>query len=72
MNSPKKINYNLENNNNNSLNLNTYSKEYLNELKNIYEKEKSELHYKNSTLQNNINRLKSSFAEQVKFKNLKN
>lgn len=42
-----------------------YTREYVNELKNIFEKEKQELIFKNSSLQNNLDRLKNSFGEQV-------
>jgi hypothetical protein len=47
-------------------NFNTFSREYMTELKNIFEKEKNELIYKNNTLQTNLDRLKINFTEQVK------
>jgi len=43
----------------------TYSNEYMTELKNIYEKEKQELLFKNQTLQSHIDRLKNTFTEEV-------
>lgn len=46
-------------------NFNTFSREYMTELKNIFEKEKNELIYKNNTLQTNLDRLKINFTEQV-------
>ena len=42
-----------------------YSKEYINELKKIFKKEKDELIYKNKALENSINRLKIEFNEQI-------
>lgn len=42
-----------------------YSKDYLKEIQSIFQKEKSELEYKNSTLQTNLDRLKLSFADQM-------
>jgi hypothetical protein len=36
-------------------------------IKGIYEKEKTELLFKNSTLQNNLDRLKLNLSEQVHF-----
>lgn len=42
-----------------------YTKEYVNELKNIFQKEKDELIFKNSSLQNNLDRLKISFTDQI-------
>ena len=42
-----------------------YSKEYINELNNLHEKEKDELLNKISTLQNTINRIKSSLNDEI-------
>jgi hypothetical protein len=42
-----------------------YTREYVNELKSIFEKEKQELIFKNSSLQNNLDRLKHSFSDQL-------
>ena len=42
-----------------------YSKDYVNELKNIFRKEKEQLEFKNKTLQNNLDSLKFKFAEQM-------
>lgn len=42
-----------------------YTREYVNELKNIFEKEKQELIFKISSLQNNLDRLKHSFSDQL-------
>jgi hypothetical protein len=42
-----------------------YSKDYVNELNKIHDKEKEELKYKISTLENTINRYKSSLNEQI-------
>ena len=44
---------------------NQYTKEYVNEIKNVFKKEKDELEFKNKTLQNNLDRLKISFTEQM-------
>jgi hypothetical protein len=44
---------------------NSYTKDYVNEIKNIFQKEKEELIFKNKNLQNYIDRLKISFNEQV-------
>jgi N-terminal acetyltransferase B complex non-catalytic subunit len=44
---------------------NQYTKEYLNEIKSVFMKEKNELEFKNKTLQNNLDRLKLSFTEQM-------
>jgi hypothetical protein len=67
---PKVIDYNSEPESNlpKSVYYNStkvYTREYVNELKNIFEKEKQELIFKNSSLQNNLDRLKNSFGEQV-------
>lgn len=42
-----------------------YSREFVNELKNIHSKEKSELQYKIVALQNNLDRLKMTFQNEV-------
>ena len=42
-----------------------YSKEYVNELRNVFRKEKEELEFKNKTLQNNLDSLKFKFTEQM-------
>ena len=42
-----------------------YSKDYVNELKIMHDKEKEQLIYKITTLENNINRIKSSLNEQI-------
>jgi 16S rRNA G1207 methylase RsmC len=42
-----------------------YTREYVNELKSIHEKEKDELLYKYNSLMNNLNRLKTSFSDQI-------
>lgn len=44
---------------------NQYSREYVNELKSIFEKERNSLVFKNSNLQNTLDRLKNSFSEQI-------
>lgn len=44
---------------------NNYSRDYLNEIKNVFRKEKNELEFKNKTLQNNLDKLKLSFTEQM-------
>lgn len=44
---------------------NQYTKDYVNEIKNVFLKEKNELEFKNKTLQNNLDRLKLSFTEQM-------
>ena len=42
-----------------------YSKDYVNELKIMHKKEKEDLIYRITTLENKINRIKSSFNEQI-------
>jgi hypothetical protein len=42
-----------------------FSREYVNELKSIHEKEKQELLFKNNSLQQNLDRLKLSFTDQI-------
>ena len=42
-----------------------YSKDYINEIKKIFKKEKDELEYKNKILESSINRLKIEFNERV-------
>ena len=42
-----------------------YSKEYINELNNLHEKEKEELFNKIATLQNTLNRIKSSLNDEI-------
>ena len=42
-----------------------YTKDYVNELKIMHEKEKEELLYKINTLENSINRIKSSLNEEI-------
>jgi hypothetical protein len=44
---------------------NSYSKDYVNEIKAVFQKDKEELLFKNQNLQNHIDRLKISFNEQV-------
>ena len=44
-----------------------YSKEYINEIKKIFKKEKDELEYKNKILESSINRLKIEFNERVTY-----
>ena len=44
----------------------TYTKEYILELQNIHQKEKNELLFKISSLENAIERIKNSFNEQIK------
>ena len=66
------------NNNNTQRNLNSvfnkklliadnYSKDYINEIKKIFKKEKDELEYKNKALEMSINRLKIEFNEQIAY-----
>lgn len=45
---------------------NTYSKEYLNEIKEVFRKEKNALEFKNKNLENTMERLKTSFTEQIR------
>lgn len=42
-----------------------FSKQYVNELKSMHDKEKEELMHKNQALSNNLERLKSSFNDQI-------
>ena len=44
----------------------TYTKEYILELQNIHQKEKNELLFKISSLENTLDRIKNSFNEQIK------
>ena len=44
-----------------------YSKEYINEIKKIFKKEKEQLEYKNKVLEMSINRLKIEFNEQISY-----
>ena len=44
----------------------TYTKEYILELQNIHQKEKNELLFKISSLENALDRIKSSFNDQIK------
>lgn len=44
---------------------NTYSREYVNELRSIFLREKNELIFKNNTMQNTLDKLKNSFSEQI-------
>ena len=44
---------------------NNYSKEYVNEIKNIFKKEKDNLEYKNKALETSINKLKMEFNHQI-------
>ena len=48
----------------------TYSKEYIIELQNIHQKEKNELLFKISSLESTLDRIKSSFNEQIKIMQL--
>lgn len=65
--------YNISNLNSNSvfnkklLLADNYSKEYINEIKKIFKKEKDELEYKNKILESSINRLKIEFNERVAY-----
>ena len=43
----------------------TYTKDYVTELKNIHQKEKNELLFKISSLENTLERLKGSFGEHI-------
>jgi len=43
----------------------SYSREYVNELRSIFLREKNELLFKNSTMQNTLDKLKNNFAEQI-------
>ena len=43
----------------------TYSREYVNELRSIFLREKNELIFKNNTMQNTLDKLKNSFSEQI-------
>ena len=47
------------------LNADNYSKEYINEIKKIFKKEKEQLEYKNKVLENSITKLKIEFNEHV-------
>ena len=47
------------------LNADNYSKEYINEIKKIFKKEKEELEYKNKVLENSMAKLKIEFNEHV-------
>ena len=49
------------------LNADNYSKEYINEIKKIFKKEKEELEYKNKILENSITKLKIEFNEHVAY-----
>lgn len=51
-----KINTNIQNN---------YSRDYVNELKSLFMKEKNELLFKNNLIQNTLDKLKNSFSEQI-------
>ena len=42
-----------------------YSKDYVEELKSLFNKEKSELEYKVNLLQGNIDNIKGTFQEQI-------
>ena len=42
-----------------------YSKQYVNELKSMFDKEKEELLHKNQALSNNLERLKNTFNDQI-------
>ena len=44
---------------------NNYSKEYVNEIKKIFKKEKDNLEYKNKALETSINKLKMEFNNQI-------
>jgi hypothetical protein len=44
---------------------NQYSRDYVTELKSIFIKEKNDLIFKNTTLQNTLDKLKNSFTEQI-------
>ena len=43
----------------------SYSKEYVNELRSIFLKEKNELIFKNNSMQNTLDKVKNSFSEQI-------
>ena len=49
------------------LNADNYSKEYINEIKKIFKKEKEELEYKNKILENSITKLKIEFNDHVAY-----
>lgn len=51
-----KMNTNIQNN---------YSRDYVNELKSLFLKEKNELLFKNNLIQNTLDKLKNSFSEQI-------
>lgn len=51
-----KLNTNIQNN---------YSRDYVNELKSLFMKEKNELLFKNNLIQNTLDKLKNSFSEQI-------
>ena len=42
-----------------------YSKEYVNEIKKVFKKEKEFLEYKNKTLQYSLNKIKLEFSDQI-------
>ena len=52
--------------NNDQIYIKTFTKEYVMELQNIHQKEKNELLFKISSLENALERVKNSFNEQVK------
>ena len=59
-------NYNqIQSNSNPAIESLTFSREYINELKQLHNKEKSELQYKINSLQSNLDRLKLTFQSQI-------
>ena len=51
--------------NSNLLIADNYSKEYVNEIKKVFEKEKQILEYKNKSLQYSLNKIKLEFSDQI-------
>lgn len=51
--------------NSNLLIADKYSKEYVNEIKKVFKKEKEFLEYKNKTLQNSLDKIKLEFTDQI-------
>jgi len=56
---------NTNSNSNNEPIRGTQSKDYINEIKNLYEKEKNDLLYRNSTLQSSLDHTKHSLNERI-------
>ena len=51
--------------NSNDTLISSYSKDYINEIKNLYEKEKQDLLYRNSTLQSNLDFTKATLSDKI-------